>query len=248
VPTNYDAIADRYKRAKQQPWRSFVESFTLLNLIGELAGKSVVDLACGEGFYTRLIRHQGAARVLGVDLSEGMIELARAEEAAHHLGIEYEVQDCLDLKYDGVFDLAVAAYLLNYARCRDELEAMCRGIVRGLKPGGRFVTVNTNPAAAIPQLPSFGKYGFDVDLAGELREGAPITWTFHLDDGPVSIENYHLSIAAHEEALSAAGFKEIRWHRPQLSPLGEAAKGRDYWADFLAHPPVIFIECLKCRE
>jgi hypothetical protein len=50
--TDYDAIASDYKRAKQQPWRSFIESFTLMNLVGDLADKAVVDLACGEGFYT----------------------------------------------------------------------------------------------------------------------------------------------------------------------------------------------------
>ena len=51
-----------------------------MELIGDVAGKSVVDLACGEGFYTRRIRQAGAKRVLGVDLSEGMIELARKQE------------------------------------------------------------------------------------------------------------------------------------------------------------------------
>src|SRR3954464_14392642 len=91
--TDYDVIAARYRRAKQQPWRSAIESFTLMDLVGDLAGKAVVDLACGEGFYTRRLRGQGAARVVGVDLSHEMIALARAEEAAHPSGIDYLVQD-----------------------------------------------------------------------------------------------------------------------------------------------------------
>ena len=48
MSTNYDFIAEQYKRAKLQPWRAHVESFTLLGVIGDLAGKKVVDLACGE--------------------------------------------------------------------------------------------------------------------------------------------------------------------------------------------------------
>jgi ubiquinone/menaquinone biosynthesis C-methylase UbiE len=40
----------------------------------------VLDLACGEGFYTRRIKQRDAARVVGVDVSQPMIELARAEE------------------------------------------------------------------------------------------------------------------------------------------------------------------------
>ena len=82
-------------RSKQQPWRTHVEAFTLLDLIGDPAGKAMLDLACGEGFYTRMIR-RGAARVTGVDLSEGMVGLARCQEA-HRLGIDYVVGDARDL-------------------------------------------------------------------------------------------------------------------------------------------------------
>jgi toxoflavin synthase len=121
---------------------------------------------------------------------------------------------------------------------------MCRGVARCLRPGGRFVTVNSNPGLDPGRLPSFRQYGFEVSAGGELREGTPITWTFDLEDGPLRIENYHLDAAAHEEALRSAGFREVRWHRPRLSPLGEAANGRDYWEPFLSHAPVIFIECL----
>ena len=50
MTTDYDPIAEQYKRAKLQPWRTHVESFTLMNLLGDLSGKSVVDVACGDGF------------------------------------------------------------------------------------------------------------------------------------------------------------------------------------------------------
>ncbi len=245
MTTDYDAIAERYRRAKQQPWRSFIESFTLLGLAGDLTGQSVVDLACGEGFYTRLLRNHGAARVVGVDLSEAMIRLARAEEAAHPLGIDYLVGDGRDLHLPEEFDQAFAAYLLNYARDRAELGAMCQGVARCLRPGGRFVTANSNPGLDFSRPLSFRRYGFDVRSEGELREGTPITWTFDLEDGPLLVENYHLDTTAHEQALRAAGFREVRWHRPRLSPLGEAAHGRDYWEPFLSQAPVIFIECVK---
>jgi toxoflavin synthase len=61
LTTDYDPIAEQYKRSKQTPWRTDVEWFTLLNTIGPVNGLSVLDVACGEGFYTRLLRHRGAA-------------------------------------------------------------------------------------------------------------------------------------------------------------------------------------------
>ena len=77
MSTDYDAVAKEYKRSKLAPWRTYMERYSLLKLLGKVRGKSVLDLACGEGFYSRLVRERGAARVVGVDLSSGMIGLGR---------------------------------------------------------------------------------------------------------------------------------------------------------------------------
>jgi hypothetical protein len=94
-------------------------------------------------------------------------------------------------------------------------------------------------------VPSYRKYGFETSIVGKLREGLPITWTFFLEDGSFKIENYFLDTAIHEQALRSAGFREIRWHKPRLSPEGEATYGRDFWRSFLDHSPIIFIEGFK---
>src|SRR6516162_8632779 len=133
--TDYNTIAAEYKKAKQQPWRTYIEHFTLFELIGDLSGKSVLDLACGEGFYTRFLKKGGAAKAVGVDLSERMIELAKAEEARQPLGIDYFARDAKTLDLPDKFDLVIAGYLLNYAATKDELLAMCQAIARHLKPG-----------------------------------------------------------------------------------------------------------------
>jgi len=52
MTTDYDAIAEEYKEAETATWRQYIESFTLMGLLGDLTGKTVVDWACGEGFYT----------------------------------------------------------------------------------------------------------------------------------------------------------------------------------------------------
>jgi 2-polyprenyl-3-methyl-5-hydroxy-6-metoxy-1,4-benzoquinol methylase len=115
MDTDYDRIADQYKRAKLEPWRTHIEHYTLLRLVGYVAGKAAIDLACGEGYYTRALRLQGAARVVGVDLSRAMIGLAKTEEARRPLGVEYRLGDVRTLEVPEKFDLAFAAYLLNYA-------------------------------------------------------------------------------------------------------------------------------------
>jgi len=245
MTTDYDPIAEQYQRSKQQPWRTFVECFTLMELIGDPRGLTVLDVACGEGFYSRLIRERGAAQVTGIDLSEGMIDLARTQEARHQLGIDYIVGDARELANTDQYDLIVAAWLLNYARNRDELQSMCDGISAALEPGGRFVTVNCNPAQTFPVAPAYRKYGFETTAVGDWQEGAPIKWTFHLEDGPFDLENYHLNVATHEAAFQQAGFSEVRWHAPQLSPAGLQAHDLEFWSCLLDSPPLTFIECVK---
>lgn len=243
--TDYDPIAEQYRRSKQQPWRSYIESCSLLELIGDPTGLQVLDLACGEGFYSRLLRQRGAARLLGVDLSAGMIELARQQEAVHRLGVEYHTGDARAVPCQAEFDLVVAAYLLNYARDPAELQEMYAAIARYLKPGGRFVTVNTNPALDFSTAPSYRRYGFDTALVGAAREGAPLTWTFHLAEGSFSLENYCLDTGVHEAAMRAAGLRDIRWHAPRVSPEGIAAMPPGEWDVFLASPPVTLLECRR---
>lgn len=244
MPTDYNLIAEEYKRAKLQPWRTHIESFALFNLLGDPAGKTVLDLACGEGFHTRVLRQKGAARVVGVDISAAMIELARQAEARAPLGIEYVVEDVKNLALGETFDVVFAAYLLNYAQTENELLQMCQAIARHLRPAGRFVTVNNNPEYT-GHSDSMRKYGFERHT-NERREGAPVAWQFFLDDDNIfEITNYYLSNAAHERALQAAGMRKIAWHPPEVSPLGVAEFGAEHWQVFLEHPPIIFLECEK---
>jgi SAM-dependent methyltransferase len=243
MAAEYDQIAEQYGRSKLQPWRLHLETFTLFELTGDLTGKSVLDLACGEGFYSRLQRRRGAARVVGVDLSAEMVRMARAEEARSPLGVEYRIGDAADFQAGEVFDLVVAAYLFNYARDAGEMLRMCRAAYRNLKPSGRLVAVNNNQEQPVEAFETTRKYGLTKRTAGPLHDGTPITYTLYDGDQPFQFDNYYLSTATQEEAFRSAGFRSVRWHRPRLSPAGEQEYGAEFWSAFLRHPPVVFIEC-----
>ena len=86
----YDDIAADYSASKQLPYRAMVEAPTLFALAGDVRGKTILDLPCGDGTYSRAFARRGAASVLGVDLSTGMIERARASESEAPLGISKE--------------------------------------------------------------------------------------------------------------------------------------------------------------
>ena len=95
MSTDYNLIAEQYKQCKEHPWRSRIETYSIMKHLGNLEGKKVLDVACGEGFYARKLRHWGAGEVVGIDLSEAMIRLALDQEERHPLGITYRVEGCL---------------------------------------------------------------------------------------------------------------------------------------------------------
>jgi len=241
----YDPIAADFQKTWEHPYRTHAEMYSFFARVGDLRGRSVLDLACGEGTYSRALKRHGAARVVGVDISPGMIELARAAEAREPLGIEYQVQDVGRLALAETFDLVTAVFLLNHARTADELQAMCRAIAAALKPGGRFLGINNNLDQPPESYAGMRKYGYTKRVTGPLREGTPITLIMFVGERTIQFDDCYLSRPTYEAAFRAAGLKNLRWHLPTVSPAGEAELGREYWQDFLNNPPLVLLECDK---
>jgi 2-polyprenyl-3-methyl-5-hydroxy-6-metoxy-1,4-benzoquinol methylase len=243
---NQGRAAEQYQDAKAHLWRSRVEAHSFLKLLGDVQGKRVLDVACGDGHFARMLRKAGAADVVGIDISERMIELARAKEAARPLGIEYHVEDARTEAAQADFDLVVGGYVLVHSRSRAELTQLCRGLASRLRAGGRFVTVTTNPGVyEFDRIPDYRKYGFEMALADRVFEGAPIDFTLLLADSTLKIANYYLPLAAHEAAFAEAGFREFTTHEPQLAPAADPAGELDYWDDFFGYPIIVLMECVK---
>lgn len=236
----YDAIAVPYQRSRASAIRRYVEAYSFFGLLGDVEGLSILDLACGEGFYSRQLCRRGARRVVGVDISGAMIELAREQlQEDGSLQPEYLVCDVQDLPGLGPFDVATAAYLLHYARDVDELERMCRSIARQLPPGGRLVAINENPRQPEEDYAGYLRYGFSKSVVGPRDEGSPITYAMISGRELFRFVVYHYEQGTYETALAAAGFVDISWHPLQLDPEGCLAMGADYWTEYLDNPPVV---------
>jgi SAM-dependent methyltransferase len=73
----YDHIGSKYDEYARTATLKRAESYTFFRMVGALAGQRVLELACGFGFYTHLLKQRGAAQVIGVAISPEMIRLAR---------------------------------------------------------------------------------------------------------------------------------------------------------------------------
>jgi SAM-dependent methyltransferase len=239
----YDSIAAGYQRTKTTPLRRHVEAYSLFRMVGDVTGKSILDLACGEGFYTRLLRQAGAASVTGVDISPAMIALGETEEARAPLGITYRCADVATLPDIGRFDLVTAAYLLHYAPDVATLRAMCARIAAQLSPGGWLVAINENPDQPLAAYTGYTQYGFNKSADGPQADGMPIRYALVSGRSLLRFTAYYYSRATYDAALGAAGFTDIRWRPLELAPEGTNECGADYWQEYLRNPPVAGLEC-----
>ncbi|MFE9427576.1 class I SAM-dependent methyltransferase [Kitasatospora sp. NPDC006697] len=241
----YDTIGEAFEGFKALPLIRYGEVPSMLELVGEVTGRSVLDLACGTGFYSRELKRRGASDVLGVDISAEMIAAARGIEHREPLGIRYEVGDVAELRpLEQRFDLALAVQCLNYAEDIAGMERMCRNIHRSLVPGGELFVFAQKPDYAF-DCASLEKYGFRCEPTGEQAEAGPrVRVTALLEPHPISILGTAARREVYEQSLRGAGFGELEWVPLGISEAGLREYGEEFWADALAHPP---LELLRCR-
>ena len=120
----------------------------LLALMGDVLEQRMCDLACGQGMVARELARRGA-RVVGVDLSMKLLEIARQVERDEPLGVTYiqdDAQTLAPLEADSFDGIVCNMALMDIP----DLEALCRSVVRVLCPGGWFVCSITHPCFQTP--------------------------------------------------------------------------------------------------
>ena len=189
---------------------------TWLKELGDVKGKTVLDLACGSGHSSRLLAERGAI-VTGVDISPDMIALAVAEEEKNPLGIEYVTADAATLDLKKTFDLVTPSYLLHYAKDKKELANFATAIARHLGSGGRMVALHANSDPIVPLLPH-GQHSSEW-LDEPYKEGSRVL--LHLYDlagnTVLDITFYYWSVETYRSILESAGLQDIRWVKIEMS-------------------------------
>lgn len=104
-------------------------------LFPPLQGKRVLDLGCGYGWHCKFAAEQGAAQVVGIDLSCKMIEEAKKRSSERQ--IEYRVCGIEEYEYpEQAWDCVISNLALHYI---ENIEAIFQKVHRSLKPGGIFL-------------------------------------------------------------------------------------------------------------
>jgi 2-polyprenyl-6-hydroxyphenyl methylase/3-demethylubiquinone-9 3-methyltransferase len=107
-----------------------------------LAGARVLDVGCGGGLLCEALARAGA-KVTGIDLAPGMIEVARLHATEQSLDIDYRVAGAETLP-DASFDIVTSMEMLEHV---PDPRQMIATLARLVHPGGQVFlsTINRNP-------------------------------------------------------------------------------------------------------
>jgi ubiquinone/menaquinone biosynthesis C-methylase UbiE len=235
----YDAVAEWYDSGLQtgSPVHALAIP-AILGLCGDVAGQEICDLACGQGILTRGLANAGA-KATGIDLSGGLLALARQYEDASPLRIVYEQGDAQTLTSlpDAAFDGVTCCLALMDI---PDLAACLRAVARVLRPGGWFVFAITHPCFQVPEGRWTGQKGGTIrrEVRGYFRE---IFWR---SDNPHGVRGqvgaYHRTLTTYLNACVEAGLTLEQFSEPQARD--ETALRVPGYAEV---PAVLVVRCRK---
>ena len=230
-----------FVRTGKDYYRDGLNNPATFKLIGSVKGKKVLDLACGEGYNTRILARKGA-KVIGVDRSKKLIDLARIEERRDRLDIHYFRMDasCLKGVSDNYFDIITCFMALHDI---EDYEGAVAEAARILKRGGRFVF-------SIPH-PCFEKLvvnGVRINAAERYYEKIeyPIEWNMERLRKQFKTVSFHRTLSEYSLALAKSGLFISRLVEPR--PTLEAVRKNPSLRDELARPQSIVFESIKANE
>ena len=174
---------------------------TLQAMLPDFSGKCVLDMGCGYGWHCEYAVQQGARSVLGVDLSQRMLDEAIAHRS--HPRIEYRraAIEELDLA-PGSFDLVISSLALHYVQ---DFAAVARNVRRMLAPGGSFVFSVEHPI-----FTAEGSQDWVYHPDGSIRHFPVDNYAYEGERETVFLgdrmRKYHRTLTTYITALIAAGF------------------------------------------
>lgn len=229
--TSWGKAADWYDKllAEEKTYQKDVILPNLLRLMDVKKGEAVLDLACGQGFFTREFYKRGASAI-GADISGKLIEIARENSPKE---IKYEVASADNLKFlpnKSVNKIAIVLAIQNI----ENVSGVFAECARVLKRGGKLFIVMNHPAFRIPKASEWGwdeKNKIQYRRTDEYLSESKVKIQTHPGDKPAEYTiSFHRPLQFYFKLLGKNGFCVSRleeWNSNKKSQPGPRAKAED---------------------
>lgn len=235
----YDTdLAKKFQKTDLKPDKQFSFGPTIMDILGDIRGKTLLDLGCGDGFFTIKIADAGAKQVVGIDNSEEQIRLAN--EKSHPENVDYILGDIYMEKLpksDGI----LAPFVINYAQSTKELDFLFNSMYQSLNSNGKIVIVFD-----IPRGKDLKRFGGVKTLLGPAVDGTQIKIDLYNEDKFIcALYSYYYTFETLKKMLLQAGFKNIKKHNQIISNEGIEKFGVEFWKNFNEDSELCYISAEK---
>ena len=211
----------------------------LFSMMPDLKGKKVLDLGCGFGEHCRQFVNRGAEKVVGIDISEKMLEVARVENCDPKITyLNMPMEDIAELQ--DTFDIVISSLAFHYV---EDFEGVIRNIHNLLKENGIFIFSQENPLCTCHSggdrwTRDENGNKLHLNLADYGVEGERKTVWF-VDD----VKKYHRTFSTIVIALIEAGFTIEKMIEPL--PTEELLEKYPDYGDLFHKPDFLLIRVKK---
>jgi ubiquinone/menaquinone biosynthesis C-methylase UbiE len=233
--TSWSGVAkwyDEHLEGSSDSYQSKVILPNVLRILDPKPGVKILDVACGQGYFSRAFAGKGA-KVIGCDISKELIDLAKEHSPKE---IEYHAVSADDLSFMKSASADAAAIILAIQNI-ENISGVLSECFRALKQGGRLILVLNHPAFRIPGRSS---WQWDEKAAVQYRRTdaymSESQNKIDMNPGKTRIEDKNFTISFHRplqsyfKSLAKAGFVVNRleeWISHKESQKGPRAKEED---------------------
>ena len=206
IDTSWGSVADWYSSYLEEGEDTYQSAVLLPNLVRLLGTRPlrIIDVACGQGYFTRAFQHAGHT-VVGADIAPELIREARALSPA----LEFHIAPSDELRFAKAQSFDAATIILAIQNI-ERMSATFSEVARTLVPRGRLYLVLMHPVFRVPKA---SEWGYDAEADIQYRRidrylsQSRSEFLVHpgATDSPVTV-SYHRSLQDYAKALSKAGF------------------------------------------
>ena len=205
ISENYDGLNRVISFGTDAKWKK-----KILKMIAAKQPKTILDIATGTGDLAILFANTSATEIIGLDISQGMLDIGKKKIAAQNLDsrIQMVLGDGENIPYpDNYFDAITVAYgVRNF----ENLEKGLTDILRTLKPGGQLIILETSVPTQFPFKQGYYVYtNFIMPTIGKLLSKDKKAYQYL----STSAQNFPFGEALNN-ILRKIGFIEVK-HLPQ---------------------------------
>lgn len=253
--TNQTSVYDKegffelYQKLRANPisLNEIVEKPTMLSLLPDLEGKTLLDLGCGTGEHLRLYLENGANAVVGMDLSASMLNQAQhdLEKCGQFQGRfslhQLPMEKLADLDTQE-FDVITSSFAFHYVQ---DFPQLLTAIYEKLAPNGMLVFSQEHP------ITTCHKVGERWEKDENKRQVA-YRLNHYRDEGERDrnwfkqpFKTYHRTVSTIINDLIAAGFQIEKMAEPMLA---DQPQWHDEFKDLQHRPVLLFVRARKIPQ